>query len=254
MNKRLKSIIIFGVLATLSWAFDSQTDFLSDQKRFERVRTAIREKQQTVENILKDFDLELDNFNLLLVAYKDIDSLEIYAKHMNGNAYQKIHAYHICAKSGHPGPKRREGDGQVPEGFYHIDRFNPASNYYLSLGLNYPNLSDLRKTTFENPGGDIFIHGGCITIGCLPMTNDKIKEIYLLAMHARNNGQKKIPVYIFPFKMSNQNMSVYKEKHINDQNLIDFWLNIKLGYDKFFEEKKELDILYTENGDYTYLP
>jgi murein L,D-transpeptidase YafK len=33
-----------------------------------------------------------------------------------------------------------EGDYQVPEGFYYITEFNPASNYHLSLGINYPNI------------------------------------------------------------------------------------------------------------------
>lgn len=70
----------------------------------------------------------------------------------------------------------------------------------MSLGLNYPNLSDRKKSKATNLGGDIFIHGDCVTIGCLPMTNELIKEIYLYAIYAKNNGQEKIPVYIFPIQ------------------------------------------------------
>lgn len=84
-------------------------------------------------------------------------------------------------------------------------------------------------------GGDIFIHGDCVTIGCLPMTNDKIKEIYLLAIHARNNGQSRIPVYIFPFEMTDINMKKHTEHP-------DFWKNLKNGYDTFFANPKELTI------------
>ena len=145
-----------------------------------------------------------------------------------------------------------QGDEQVPEGFYYIDRFNPMSKFYLSLGLNYPNRSDKRKGKAGSLGGDIFIHGSCVTIGCLPMTDTHIKEIYLLAVHAKNNGQSKIPVYIFPFKMTDQNMATYKARYKDNKELTLFWENLKPGYDKFTKYHRELDIEVAENGDYTY--
>ncbi|MBW6491637.1 MAG: L,D-transpeptidase family protein [Lentimicrobium sp.] len=229
-----------------------QSDFLTDQKRFERVRTLIKEKQQTIQNNLSVNNLELENFNLLILVYKDSDEFELYAKTNQETIYKKIKSYEICSRSGQLGPKRKQGDYQVPEGFYYIDRFNPTSNFYLSLGINYPNQSDRKKSKFSNLGGDIYIHGSCVTIGCLPMTNDKIKEIYLYAIHAKNNGQSKIPVYIFPFKMTNQNMNRYKSKYKDNKELIDFWTNLKIGYDKFKSENKELKISFAENGDYKY--
>ena len=252
MKKLMKAIVILIIIGTLFFSFSIQTDFLSDQKRFERVRTSIKEKQNTIQRVLKNNELELGNFSLLIVAYKDDDELELYAKEKQNEIYTKILSYNICARSGKLGPKRRYGDYQVPEGFYHIDRFNPASSYYLSLGINYPNPSDRKKSNFSNLGGDIFIHGSCVTIGCLPMTDEKIKELYLYAVHAKNNGQDKIPVYIFPFKMTNENMNFYKEKHRDNEPLISFWSNLKVGYDKFVAKKKELNFSYAENGDYKY--
>lgn len=150
------------------------------------------------------------------------------------------------------GPKRRQGDGQVPEGFYYIDRFNPISNFYLSLGINYPNLSDKRKSSFHDPGGDIFIHGSCVTIGCLPITDDSIKELYLLAVYAKNNGQAKIPVYIFPFRMTDKQMLKYNAEYEGNKALLTFWDNLKPGYDHFMKELKELNIEVNANGDYSY--
>lgn len=232
--------------------FTVQSDFLIDQKRFERVRTSIKEKQQVIESNLKTHSLELENFNLLIVVYKDSDEFELYAKKNQETTYKKINIYEVCSRSGQLGPKRKQGDYQVPEGFYYIDRFNPASNFYLSLGLNYPNQSDRRKSKFPNLGGDIFIHGSCVTIGCLPMTDEKIKEIYLYAIHAKNNGQFKIPVYIFPFRMTNQNMIAYNSKYKNNKELIAFWENLKVGYDKFICNNKALNISFSENGDYKY--
>ncbi|WP_320054804.1 L,D-transpeptidase family protein [uncultured Acetobacteroides sp.] len=243
---------IISLLGIVLLSFTIKTDFLGEQKKYERVRIAIKEKQGLLEKTLKENQISIGNLNLLLVAYKDNDLLEIYAKNKQDGAYKKILSYEVCSRSGQLGPKRKSGDGQVPEGFYHIDRFNPTSNFYLSLGLSYPNLADKRKSKASNLGGGIFVHGSCVTIGCLPMTDDYIKEIYLLAVYARNNGQNKIPVYIFPFKMTDQNMKTYKAKHKGNKELISFWDNLKIGYGKFIKDSKELNIKVAENGDYIY--
>lgn len=242
-------IIILGIILV---SFIVPTDFLSDQKKYERVRNALKEKQEFLDKKLNDNEILSDNLNLIFVAYKDNDALEVFAKTKKETTYRKIISYEVCSRSGQLGPKRKQGDGQVPEGFYHIDRFNPTSSFHLSLGLNYPNLADKRKSKASNLGGDIFVHGSCVTIGCLPMTDNFIKEIYLLAVYARNNGQNKIPFYIFPFRMTDQNMLTYKTKYKNDKELISFWDNLKIGYDKFVKDSKELNIKVLDNGDYSY--
>jgi murein L,D-transpeptidase YafK len=229
-----------------------QSGFLAEQKRYARVREALTEKEQHLVTTLKTKDLRTDNFHLLLVAYKATDELLVYVKKNTATKYELLTTYKICSRSGQLGPKRKEGDGQVPEGFYHIDRFNPSSQFHLSLGLNYPNTADKRKSIHANPGTDIFIHGACITIGCLPMTHDKIKEIYLYAVFAKNNGQSTIPVYIFPFRMSDREFDRYKTTHTSDRELIAFWANLKTGYDKFEREMKELTITVDAQGNYVF--
>ena len=109
-------------------------------------------------------------------------------------------------------PKSGKRNCQIPEDFYYINRFNSTSNLYLLLGINYPNLSDKSKSNATNLGGAIFIHGSCVTIGCLPMTDDKIKEIYLYAINAKNNGQDRIPVYIFPSRITKDKFDEYEAK------------------------------------------
>jgi murein L,D-transpeptidase YafK len=230
-----------------------QGDFLAEQKKFAKVRTAISEKERTVQQKLQSNGLELGNFHLLIIAYKDSDELEIYARRKTESAFRKLVTYPICSRSGELGPKRKRGDLQVPEGFYHINMFNPGSNFYLSLGISYPNTSDRRKTTAADPGGEIFIHGACVTIGCLPMTDEIIKEIYVYALHARNNGQAKIPVYIFPFKMNDMNFSAYRDRYKTNPGLIDFWINLKTGYDKFIKDRRALTITFKPNGDYNFV-
>lgn len=246
-------LILLVPLAALM-SFYSPSDFISEQKKSKRVQLAIAAKEKVIGKKLKSALISKNQLQLLIVAYKESDTLEVYGKNFQNDSYQKIASYRICARSGSPGPKQKQGDGQVPEGFYHIDRFNPYSNFYLSLGLNYPNLADQRKNKSSNPGGDIFIHGSCVTIGCLPMTNDYIQEIYLMALYAKSNGQDKIPVYIFPFKMTASNMKVYQEKYGKNKALISFWQHLKKGYDLFTASQKELSYRVTKSGDYTFEP
>ncbi|MDD2984354.1 MAG: L,D-transpeptidase family protein [Crocinitomicaceae bacterium] len=252
MKKTAFTSILSTIFILFLYSFTLQSDFLTEQKKFSRVRTAISEKETALEKRLKENQILLGKLNLILVAYKDNDLLDVYAKNKTESTYKKIFSLAVCARSGELGPKRKQGDGQVPEGFYHIDRFNPSSNFYLSLGINYPNLADRRKSKSPNLGGDIFIHGSCVTIGCLPMTDNLMKEIYVLAVHAKNNGQAKIPVYIFPFKMTDQNMVSYARTYKDNKALTSFWENLKIGHDEFLKNKTEINFQIAENGDYNF--
>jgi murein L,D-transpeptidase YafK len=240
------------LLAMLPVFVLSQTGFLTQQKTYGRVKTAFTEKEKTVSDNLQQNGLTPDSVHILIVAFKSEKKLEIHAGKKTESVYRRIAAYAVCSSSGELGPKRQEGDGQVPEGFYHIDRFNPASSFYLSLGINYPNQADRKKSQAQRLGGDIFIHGSCATIGCLPMTDDFIKEIYLYAVYAKNNGQRNIPVYIFPFRMTDANFNKYKQQYSAHPDLIAFWTNLKTGYDKFEQEKKALNVSVNKNGDYVF--
>jgi len=84
------------------------------------------------------------------------------------------------------------------------------------------------------------------------MTDDKIKEIYLYTVYARDNGQNNIPVYIFPFRMTDDNFHTYKQKYTQNKGLIDFWANLKIGYEKFVSEKKALNTTIDKLGDYQF--
>jgi murein L,D-transpeptidase YafK len=226
--------------------------FLSEQKTHDRVRQAYAEKDSLLTTALSPFKLDLSDLNILIVAYKSEQELNVYGKKKSEGAYQKLFTYTICKSSGQPGPKRKQGDCQVPEGFYHIAIFNPTSDYHLSLGINYPNRSDSIKSQAPKLGGDIYIHGDCVTVGCLPMTDDKIKEIYVLALQAHANGQEQIPVYIFPFKFSDANMNEFREKYKSDDAMLGFWNNLKTGCDQFQSTLRELSVSIDDHGNYMY--
>ena len=111
---------------------------------------------------------------------------------------QFIRDYSIQAASGVSGPKLRQGDRQVPEGVYRIAGLNPNSHYHLSMKLNYPNEFDLYHADQEgrfDPGGDIFIHGKAVSIGCLAMGDEAIEELFVLAAQV---GKENVKVVIAP--------------------------------------------------------
>ncbi|MDR2342876.1 MAG: L,D-transpeptidase family protein [Campylobacteraceae bacterium] len=226
--------------------------FLDEQKKYERVRTALKDKNEIIQKNLADAGLDAQKLNILFIAYKDEAILELYAKNRDERFYKLLKRYDIMQSSGVLGPKSAQGDRQVPEGFYRIDRFNPFSNFYLSLGINYPNAADRLRSGAKDLGGDIFIHGSFATIGCIPMSDDKIKEIYLYAVLAKNVGQANIHVYIFPFEMSDKNMSKFEKKYADDKKLFAFWQNLKEGYDIFLSTKTELKFTVKKGGLYSF--
>lgn len=141
----------------------------------------------------------------------------------------------MCKGSGHLGLKFKQGDGQVPEGFYYIDRFNPVSNFYLSLGLNYPNEANALRSDAIDLGGDIFIHGSCVSVGCLPLPDTYIKELYVLCVLVKSNGQGKIPVHIYPYRFNVLNNILFK----TFSKYASFWDSLESEF-IFFQEHKTL--------------
>lgn len=252
-NSRKYQLLLYCLFfLSSSFKVSNDSEFLLNQKKFPRVRVALTEKQNDLVKKLANLKLDLNNLHILLIAYKNEGILEVYVKAKTAITYSKFTEYPVCYASGSLGPKQQKGDGQVPEGFYTIDRFNPSSNFYLSLGIDYPNAADKKRSPFKELGGDIFIHGSCVSIGCLPITDAFIKELYVLAMFAKGNQQHAIPVYIFPFKMDNAQMNSFLKTFQSNTMLANFWTNLKSGYDVFQKDKKALKVAVSSNGKYVY--
>jgi murein L,D-transpeptidase YafK len=225
--------------------------FKETQRQYSRVKTAYEENESTVENYFKYKKLNPSELNLFVRAFKHEKELEIWINQNGRDTYDLLTTYSYCANSGTLGPKRKEGDLQIPEGVYHINHFNPESNFHLSLGLNYPNASDNILSDRKHPGGSIYIHGNCVTIGCIPVTDDKIKELYILAVEARNNGQKKIPVHIFPTRFTKDGALLLKNSFAHTGNT-DFWNNLKEVYEDFERTKKLRPVRINSKGEYFF--
>jgi murein L,D-transpeptidase YafK len=251
MKKRRFTFLSVAFIGFIVMSFSMlQRSFKEDQKRYPRVRTAYAQKSEVIKNQLLAKGLKLDGLQIYLRVFKFEKELELWGRNSNIEKFKKIKTVEVCATSGKLGPKRKQGDLQIPEGFYHIDRFNPVSNFYLSLGINYPNKSDRILGVKSRLGGDIFIHGDCVTIGCVPITDNLIKELYVYCVEAKNQGQKSIPVTIFPAKLSADKYAVLKENAQNEGDKLNLWKSLKKGYDLFDKNRKLPSIQFLPSGQY----
>jgi len=225
--------------------------FIDYQKSIPKITDLLVRKQDTLMKQFKNKGLVWPAKFIYIRSFKYDSQLEVWVKNERNQPYKLFKTYKICALAGTLGPKRMEGDYQVPEGFYHINELNPNSQYHLSLGLNYPNMSDRMLSDSTQPGGDIYIHGSCVTTGCIPVTNQQIEELYILAAYAKNQGQDFIPVHIFPVDFKNTKSEDYLKKYLETfSEYSPFESKMKNAY-YFFEKYKQLPtILINEKGEY----
>jgi len=249
----MKRLLLFLSPIVLFSAFSPwDSPFHKEQMKAPKVLSAYQEKWPGIKKRLRELKIDSSDFQVFIRVFKAEKQLEVWVKNSGGKVFKPFGNYAICASSGELGPKRREGDGQVPEGFYQINVFNPYSNYYVSLGLSYPNKSDRLLSPAKSLGGAIMIHGNCVTIGCIPITDDRIKEVYILAEQARSGGQQEIPVHIFPEKLTDSNMAALEREHTADKPLLVFWENLKTGYDYFEKGNKLPEVTIGADGKYLF--
>jgi len=137
-----------------------------------------------------------------LVALKQERRVELWSEGAASPAF--VREYPVLAASGGPGPKLRQGDLQVPEGFYRLLWLNPMSSYHLSMKVDYPNEFDREQARLEgrnNLGGDIFIHGKDVSIGCLALGDAAIEELFVLV---NDVGVARVKVLIAPRDLRSQ--------------------------------------------------
>ncbi|MGA2731305.1 MAG: L,D-transpeptidase [Syntrophobacteraceae bacterium] len=131
-----------------------------------------------------------------------------------------VREFHIALGPNPKGDKYFRGDGRTPEGEYFVCSKNSSSQFYKSLGINYPNphnaqnalscgmisnndycliqqANDAMRLPPSNTalGGQIFIHGGGCqkdwTLGCIAVQNSAIEELFSVV-------QVGTPVFIMP--------------------------------------------------------
>jgi murein L,D-transpeptidase YafK len=225
--------------------------FKDQQLKFDRVKSAYTERETAVKDLLKTQNAGT-GYELFLRAFKKEKDLEVWVRQKGASGYTLLTPYPFCTSSGTLGPKRKEGDLQIPEGVYSINHFNPFSTFHLSLGINYPNASDRILSDKKHPGGAIYIHGSCVSIGCIPITDEKIKELYILAVESKEGGQSSIPVHIFPARLNEGVVDQLVTETSVDATVSGFWRNLQEVYEDFEETKKLRPVKINKSGEYHF--
>jgi murein L,D-transpeptidase YafK len=207
--------------------------------------------EDTLKKQFADKKLPWPPVELYVRSFKFDRQLEVWVKSDAKESFKLFKTYKVCMQSGTLGPKRMEGDYQMPEGFYYINEFNPNSNFHLALGLNYPNAADKILSDSLHPGSEIYIHGKCLSTGCIAIDNKPIEEVYLLATLVKDAGQEFIPVHVFPVKFNVKKSFEYLALISKEnQPLQKFVISLKNVFD-YFEEKKQLPLIFVNKaGNY----
>ena len=182
---------------------------------------------------------------LAMVGYKSEKQLEVWASAEKGGRAEKIATYGVCAASGALGPKRYEGDRQVPEGYYVLSYGWAESNYHLEMKVSYPNMVDKVLGPKNRPlGGEIMIHGACASIGCLAMSDERAEELWVM-MKAMGDAQVK--VFLYPGR--DMASLLADPEHARHHA---FWQNLEEGRQLFLRERRIIGVKADWRGVYMY--
>jgi murein L,D-transpeptidase YafK len=193
-------------------------------------------------------DLDAAGFALgnpaFIRIFKQEKRLEVWMQRA-GEPFALFRSYDICYHSGRLGPKLAEGDHQAPEGFYRVglQQLNPNSRHHLAFNLGFPNAYD---QALNRTGSVLMVHGGCTSTGCYAMTDPIIDQIYAIVEAALLGGQEAVDVHAMPFVMSDTAMAA-----LEPQPWLDFWRNLKQGYDLFEADHVPPKVGHC-NGDYRF--
>ncbi len=252
---RLVLLLAWRLLAQAGEAQECHSSFrpTGAQKNEARVQEARKNRLEQIREIFQRACLDYPPRRVLLRAFKRESLLELWMEGAD-KKYLRLKDYNICMPSGTLGPKRRLGDLQVPEGFYRVTWHNPRSNFWLSLKINYPNPSDRLRGDKKHPGGNIFIHGSCVTIGCIPVTDEEIEEIYLIVLDSHFRYGRPALVQIFPARLDDEGMHKLEQEFAERKDLLEFWRELQPGYLALERLGSPLEPQIDKTGRYVFPP
>lgn len=212
-----------------------------------RVAEAEAAQRHVVEGLFAQAKVSFPPAQVLLRAFKQEGQLELWAASGAADKLSLVATYGICAASGELGPKRKQGDHQVPEGFYTLSAYNPASRFHLAMQVSYPNLSDRALGDRKDPGSEIMIHGRCVSVGCLAMSDERIQELWIATTALRNLGGV-VHVHIFPAR---DLAALLADGERAEHHA--FWRNLKEGLDLFEARRRLPQVRVEPDGRYRFV-
>ena len=226
-------------LLPTAWYYEGRSAAAVRRRSARRRRAVMRER-------LERAGLPWPPAELLLRAYKAEGELELWGSKRSGQRFVPILTWKLCALSGELGPKRREGDRQVPEGIYHVDLLNPRSSFHLSMRINYPNRADRILGDPNAPGSAIMVHGDCASVGCLAMSDERIEELWVLVeAFRRRRRRQELKVYLFPTRAWDELMAYRPLARHHD-----VWRALKMVDERFVRTGRPPRVQISREGDY----
>jgi hypothetical protein len=199
----LPAVLFYPVLLLAFWVYRGTTirQDMSKDSANASIADRLQEYGPSARARLRPFfdaaQISYPPARVVLLGLKQEKLLQIYAAGTNQNL-RFLCSYPILAASGFAGPKLREGDLQVPEGVYPVESLNPNSKFHLALRVGYPNQFDRDQARLDgrdNLGGDIMIHGGAASVGCVAMGDVAAEDLFVLAA---DTGIDNVTVIISP--------------------------------------------------------
>jgi murein L,D-transpeptidase YafK len=223
----------------------------------ERVAAARLAHEETLIEKVEALGLAWPPRELYVRMFKDERVVEVWVGD-GRSPLELLETFSECGASGVIGPKVAQGDLQVPEGFYVVTGLNPWSPGLLSLQLDYPNDADrarrneravdVKAAATVPLGGDIAVHGTCISTGCLAIDDAPIEQLYVLAIEPRRRGRA-IRVHVFPTRLSPERIEALLEQ-TDDVTVVKLWTSMIPAY-RAFERTHRTPVTWAR-GDGTY--
>jgi murein L,D-transpeptidase YafK len=211
---------------------------------------------------------------VVLRIFKKERELEIWAKNDGQEKMALVGTIPICAMDFTPGPKVIEGDGRTPEGFYHPEVAYGSRHYWMWMDLDdvdaqgetgrgssfkmcteYPNAVDRKRTKdarHAKTGGEICLHGNCVSAGCPSFRNRDFLPVFAFARHHDAKRHGRLQLHVFPFRLDKVDAAkraALAEPYpfldaVGKERVLRFWDNLQEGFDAFNKDPNPLKIGY----------
>lgn len=217
------------------------------------VRAAFTRKAGAVKRAFQAKGIPYPPEEILLLALKREKALELWARGKQKTELALVKEYALCAGTERLGPKRQPGDTHAPEGFYVVTGFQPRGDSRLALQIDYPNESDRILGKPGKLAEALSLHGDCQGAG-LPLAGDAIDELYVAGLDTASASATPIAVHIFPTRLTEEGLATLEKEFAAEPALIDFWRNLRDGFEMFTLNKAVPTVLVGRTGKYRFIP
>ncbi len=247
-----------------------------DQVSAPNVQLAIQQKGAYLRKTFEKHGVAYPPRMASIRIFKDEQVLELWAGPTDEGTLTLVDTFPLClehrdiltvphnrpapgaAPSTHalPGKTRPEAGEEpppIPEGFYSIDRyFSRDFTYFLSLKLDYPNPADRAREPRRRRFPDLFVRGGCERGTSVHLDTEGIMAVYLVVMEAHAAGQAKVPVHVFPSRMTPEVTSRLIRSAGRNARQRALFEQLRQGYDLFEQQHLPLVPTVDARGDYVF--